>query len=113
VDNEADLFTFTPKLKYSFKLNDVNYTSDKIAFGYDKNFNSESAALSSIQKYPKGGLVTVNYNPDNPNEAVLERKRQERMGNNWRHFTDRFGSVFRMPINFDRHILCYGKLTCY
>lgn len=72
-DDDISAMTYSPKLRYSYKVNDVEYTSDKIAFGYGKQFSTEMAALSSIQRYPKGGLVTVYYNPENQNEAVLER----------------------------------------
>jgi hypothetical protein len=57
----------------------TEYSSDRIAFGYGNTFNSESAALASLQKYSRGSLVTVYYNPENPNEAVLERKNERRI----------------------------------
>jgi hypothetical protein len=74
LDDDSDVNTYSPRLKYTYRVGDMEYSSDKIAFGYSKNFKSELAALSSIQKYPQGGQVTVYYNPENPNEAVLERK---------------------------------------
>jgi len=73
-DDDIEVNTYSPKLKYTYKLEDVEYTSDKIAFGYGKNFNTEMAALQSIQRYPLCGLVTVYYNPENLTESVLERK---------------------------------------
>jgi hypothetical protein len=74
VDDDLDMITYSPRLKYTFKINNIEYSSDKIAFGYGRKFNTEMAALQSIQGYPQGGLVKVYYNPENPNEAVLERK---------------------------------------
>ena len=73
-DDDLDVTTYSPRLKYTYRVGAVDYSSDKIAFGYGKNFKSEMAALSSIQKYPLGGLVTVYYDPENPGDAVLERK---------------------------------------
>ena len=78
-DGDSDIVTYTPKLKYSFRVDDVEFISDKIAFGYGKSYNSEMAALSALQNYPVGKQVAVYYNPENPNEAVLERKNQRQV----------------------------------
>lgn len=78
-DNDLDVTTYSPRLKYSYKVGDSQFSSDKIAFGYGKSFNSEMAAIYSIQKYSQGRMVTVYYNPDNPNEAVLERKNERQV----------------------------------
>jgi hypothetical protein len=73
-EDDIHVVTYSPKLKYTYRIDGIDYSSDKIAFGYGKKFNTEMAALQSIQGYPQGGLVKVYYNPGNPNEAVLERK---------------------------------------
>lgn len=78
-DNDSDVTTYSPKLKFSYKVGESQYASDKIAFGYGKSFNSEMSALSSIQKYSQGSMVIVYYNPENPNEAVLERKNERQV----------------------------------
>ena len=73
-DDDINVDTYSPKLRYSYTVEGAGYSSDRIAFGYGKTFNSESAALASLQKYSRGSVVTVYYNPENPNEAVLERR---------------------------------------
>jgi hypothetical protein len=78
-DDELDVDTFSPKVRYSYTVGATEYSSERIAFGYGKTFNSESAALASIQKYSQGSLVTVYYNPENPDEAVLERKNERQI----------------------------------
>jgi hypothetical protein len=77
--DDINVDTYSPKLRYSFTVEGTEYSSDRIAFGYGKTFTSESAALSSIPKYSQGSLVTVYYNPENPNEAVLERRNERRV----------------------------------
>ena len=78
-DDDINVETYSPKLRYSYSVGGTEYSSDKIAFGYGKTFNSELAALASIQKYSQGSMVTVYYNPENPNEAVLERKNERQI----------------------------------
>ena len=78
-DGDSDIITYSPRLKYSYTVGSVEYASDKIAFGYGKSYSSEMAALSAIQKYPMGSLVAVYYNPENPNEAILERKNERQV----------------------------------
>lgn len=78
-DDDINVDTYSPKLRYSYSVGGTGYSSDRIAFGYGKTFNSESAALASIQKYSQGSLVTVYYNPENPNEAVLERRNERKV----------------------------------
>jgi hypothetical protein len=78
-DDDINVETYSPKLRYSYTVAGTEYSSDRIAFGYGKTFNSESAALASIQKHSQGSMVTVFYNPENPNEAVLERKNERQI----------------------------------
>jgi hypothetical protein len=78
-DDDLEVPTYSPKLRYSYSVGAAEYSSDRIAFGYGKTFSSESAALSSIQKYSQGSLVTVYYNPEDPTEAVLERKNERQV----------------------------------
>ena len=78
-DDDINVDTYSPKLRYSYTVGGNEFSSDRIAFGYGKTFNSESAALASIQKYSLGSVVMVYYNPENPNEAVLERRNERQV----------------------------------
>lgn len=58
-----------PRVAYSYAVNGVNFTSNRISF---------AAAIpkkeidSVLTRYPAGQGVTVHYQPDNPAQAVLE-----------------------------------------
>jgi hypothetical protein len=61
-----------PAINYSYKVNSKTYQSNVIAAGgYDVG---GSGAPKVVAKYPAGSQVTVYYNPQNPQEAVLEKK---------------------------------------
>lgn len=64
--------TLYPVIEYSYKVNNKTYQSNVImAGGYDVG---GSGAPKVIEKYPAGSQVIVYYNPQNPQEAVLEKK---------------------------------------
>jgi hypothetical protein len=61
-----------PKIKYSYQVNGVEYTGEKVTFDYlDSYLRKEAQAV--IEKYPEHSTVQVLYNPQQPGEAVLEQ----------------------------------------
>ncbi len=51
----------------------MEYTGDKIAFGGDVG-GSRKKANEMIAQYPVGKNVSVYYDPNNPEDVVLERR---------------------------------------
>ena len=55
----------SPKVSYQYQLEGKTYTSDNISFV------STGHARQVVSRYPAGKSVSVSYNPDNPEQAVL------------------------------------------
>jgi len=66
--------TFYPRVRYSYVVNGEEYIGTHIAFGGQQGYSRPAQAEAVLARYPEGGRVTVYYNPDNPREAVLERR---------------------------------------
>jgi hypothetical protein len=65
---------YTPKVKYTYQAIGQEYEGDKLGFGFQQSFGSQSKAQAALARFPVGAQVTVYYDPNNPAEAVLERK---------------------------------------
>jgi hypothetical protein len=64
-------YTNYPVVKYAYQVGTQNYQSRTIAPGPEIG---GSGAGKVISRYPINTLVTVYYNPQNPSDAVLEKK---------------------------------------
>lgn len=66
--------TVSPKVIYTYEVRGKLYQCDQIRAG-DKfwSVSSSQSAYQTIDQYPEGLDVTVYYNPNNPEEAALER----------------------------------------
>ncbi|HQO58006.1 MAG TPA: DUF3592 domain-containing protein [Candidatus Omnitrophota bacterium] len=63
--------TYGAKVRYEYTVNGVQYSSDKISFGEYRTHN-RGPAQATADRYPPQVEVVVYYNPDKPEEAVLE-----------------------------------------
>ena len=66
-----DGYTDYPVVQYSYQVGGQSYQSMKLAPGPEVG---GSGARNIVAKYPAGAQVMVFYNPQNPSDAVLERK---------------------------------------
>lgn len=64
-------YTDYPVVQYSYQIGGQAYQSMKLAPGPDVG---GSGARKVVGRYPVGAQVMVFYNPQNPSDAVLERK---------------------------------------
>jgi hypothetical protein len=66
--------TVSARVIYAYDVSGRAYQSDQIRAG-DKvmTVSSSGDAYRLIDRYPEGAIVTVYYNPANPQEAALER----------------------------------------
>ncbi len=64
---------FKPVVKYNYQVVGSTFTGDQIAFGGGSTGHYKSAQ-QTIANYPVGTQVTVYYNPEKPEEVVLERR---------------------------------------
>lgn len=65
--------TYYPRAKYSYTVAGQNYTGDRIVFAWREVFDRE-AAEKVVQSYRPGQMVTVFYDPQQPQESTLDRK---------------------------------------
>jgi hypothetical protein len=69
--SSEDGYTDYPVVQYSYQVGGQAYQSYKLAPGPEVG---GTGARKIIAKYPAGAQVMVFYDPQNPAEAVLERK---------------------------------------
>lgn len=84
--NDRRRTNYRPDIRYTYTAGGQSYTHDAINFGQnicpepglcltlDVSSSDRAEAQRYVDTYPRGASVTVTYNPDNPQEAVLERK---------------------------------------
>src|SRR5688500_2093887 len=60
-----------PVVQYSYQVSGQTYQSTKLAPGPEVG---GTGAGKVVARYPAGAQVMVFYNPENPSDAVLERK---------------------------------------
>ena len=64
---------YKAQVTYTFTVDGQNYTSDKVFFG-DARSSSMAKEQRVVDRYKAGAPVEVFYNPQQPQEAVLERR---------------------------------------
>jgi hypothetical protein len=68
----GDLPRFRPRLTYSYQVRDQWYIGNRIQYGSPREFAFPSWARGWVAKNcPEGSAVTVAYNPNRPDQAVL------------------------------------------
>jgi hypothetical protein len=64
--------SYEPVVEYQYTVQNQQYTGRRIAFGANRFGHSQ--ARSAVARYPVGSTVQVRYNPEKPQEAVLEAR---------------------------------------
>ena len=64
---------YSAAVSYTYQVGDMLYTSDRISFAGKSSYSKPDKAEVVTAKYPEGSTVSVFYNPDKHQEAVLER----------------------------------------
>ena len=73
---DSDGYTSTsyyPEVRYRYQVMGAEYQGKRIAFGGDVG-GSHKKARQMLTPYPVGQRMTVYYDPNSPEEAVLERR---------------------------------------
>lgn len=72
--NEGGSMTaYRPNIIYGYRVNGRDYVSQRLNFNTTMHSSIKSFADSKIRQFPTGSKVQVFYDPQNPNEATLER----------------------------------------
>lgn len=66
-------YTFSPIVEYDYLVNGQAYKGKTIHYGITPS-PSMATAQKEVDRFAPGMQVTVFYNPEKPNEAVLEKK---------------------------------------
>jgi len=72
VKREEEIMHF-PAIRYRYRVNLVTYESTRIQIGDPPYAGSLQHTKSIIEKYPLHKQVTVYYNPEDPQESVLNK----------------------------------------
>jgi hypothetical protein len=70
--DQGSTTSYSPRVKYSYTVNQQAFEEDCIHFGVGKS--SRKAAEEVVNRYPEGSTVMVYYDPQKPQQAVLERR---------------------------------------
>ena len=71
ISTDEDGTTYYADVQFKYVVNDRWHTAATVNFG-EYGSGSRSHADKIVARYPPGSPVTVYYNPDEPNTAVLE-----------------------------------------
>jgi|LSQX01.3.fsa_nt_gb hypothetical protein len=70
-DEDGTRVSYVPEALFGYAVEGSSYTGKRIEFGMEPSFNVREKAENFLTPYPTGSTVTVFYNPENPQEAVL------------------------------------------
>lgn len=70
---------YTPSINYQYSVMGQVFTARRISFG--DNSASRKKCKEIVARYPAGSPVNVRYNPEKPEEAVLETNAKGSKGN--------------------------------
>jgi len=71
-DSGKTVTTYYPSVQYRYRIDGRQHTSYRIAFG-KKVGSVKAIAQKVVDRYPSGKTVTVYYDPDDPQYAILEK----------------------------------------
>ena len=66
-------FTYSPVVEYEYTVNNQVYKGKTINYGITA-MQDRNAAQKEVDRFTPGAQVPVYYNPEKPQEAVLEKK---------------------------------------
>ncbi|MCH9654050.1 MAG: DUF3592 domain-containing protein [Planctomycetes bacterium] len=70
--NNSSSSTYTAKVSYHYEVKGAQFESETVWFGGDISTSNKSMARETVKKFPVDQKVTVYYNPEDPEIAVLE-----------------------------------------
>ena len=63
---------YVPKVVFSYNVGSDEFSSEKIRLTNFAHYKKKEDAAKVTNKYPVNGKVKVYYNPNKPNEAILD-----------------------------------------
>ena len=68
--------TYKAVVQYKYKVASRHYTNDKICIGGQLQLSFKKRAGAHCQNYPVGSAVDVYYDPNKPQDSVLETREE-------------------------------------
>ncbi len=72
---------YTADIKYEYRVDGTTHDGERVYFDlksltsfFEPSYNLRSEAYDIVDDYPCGATVDVYYDPDDPGQAVLERR---------------------------------------
>jgi hypothetical protein len=73
-DSDGDRYSvYRADVTYEYTVRDQTYVSNRIDLSGFSSSRDPHVAARELEAYPRGGEVTVYYNPNNPGKALLDR----------------------------------------
>lgn len=76
-DDDGLCVVYRPEVYYHYIVDEISYTGSRIDFGNVPSFGARKKAEAYLEPYPEEQVVTVFYNPDDPQDAVLSQTMQK------------------------------------
>jgi hypothetical protein len=73
-ENGYQTTTYIANILFQYMVNDSAFECDCINFDYGIRTSNMRKEQSIVEQYPIGSQVTVYYDPDEPQQAVLEKR---------------------------------------
>ena len=64
---------YYPEVRYEYEVFGQIYSGQQISFGANTGYSNQRKTQEILAKYPLGANITVYYDPNAPENAVLER----------------------------------------
>ena len=74
VSYESGNTIYYPEIEYEYEYLGIIYTGNRINFGGSSGNSNRKKSEEVLAQYPVNKTITVYYEPNNPEKAVLERK---------------------------------------
>lgn len=71
--HDGTMLAYRPRIIYGYRICGRDYVSERLNFGTGVHSSIRAFAENKAKKFPVGSKVQVFYDPQNPNEATLER----------------------------------------
>ena len=73
-DDGYQTTTYLAKVNFTYEANGSTYESDRVNFDYGMRTSNIRKQQSVVEQYPAGSNVTVYYDPEDPQQSVLEKR---------------------------------------
>ncbi len=73
MDSGDDYTFYLPQVTYTYQIQDQEFTGKRISFGSAPSFKKIFKAEKLLEQFPINSLVTVYYDPEKPQESVIQQ----------------------------------------